>query len=106
LSALEKEGERIFSAIPQRAYRIALCIEGAQPSSEELAQRLERISLNSPEICFIIGSSHGLSDKVKDSCDERLSISRLTFPHRLARVILLETIYRALSINGGGKYHK
>ncbi len=106
ISALEDEGERILAQIPKGAYRIALCIEGKQHTSEELAQILEDISMQSGECVFIIGSSHGLSEKVKRSCDMRLSMSKMTFPHRLARVMLTEAIYRSLSINRGLKYHK
>lgn len=106
LAALEREGDRILSSIPPRAYKFALCIEGAQRSSEELAHELEQITARAPELCFIIGSSHGLCERVKRECDARISFSRLTFPHRLMRVILLEVIYRALGITAGGKYHK
>ncbi len=105
-SALEKEGAKILAALPKRAYKIALCIEGAEYTSEGLARRLDTLSTSFSEVCFIIGSSHGLSDSVKSACDEKFSLSRLTFPHRLARVLLHEAVYRALSINAGGKYHK
>lgn len=105
-AALEEEGERILASLPKNALRIALCIEGKQPSSEELAGILERASAERGEVAFVIGSSHGLADKVKAACDMRLSFSRLTFPHRLARVILSEALYRSLSINAGRKYHK
>ncbi len=105
-AALEEEGERILSSIPKGSYKIALCIEGKQQSSEELAQTLQRASAEYGECTFIIGSSHGLAEKVKAACDMRLSFSRLTFPHRLARVILSEALYRSLSINAGRKYHK
>lgn len=105
-SALEEEGGRILASMPKNALKIALCIEGKQPSSEEMAEILERASSERGEVAFVIGSSHGLSDKVKSACDMRLSFSRLTFPHRLARVILSEALYRSLSINAGRKYHK
>ena len=105
-AALEEEGGRILASMPKNALKIALCIEGKQPSSEELAEILERASSERGEVAFVIGSSHGLSDKVKSACDMRLSFSRLTFPHRLARVILSEALYRSLSINAGRKYHK
>ncbi len=105
-AALEEEGGRILASLPKNALKIALCIEGKQPSSEELADILGRASAERGEAAFVIGSSHGLSDKVKAACDMRLSFSRLTFPHRLARVILSEALYRSLSINAGRKYHK
>ncbi len=103
---LEREGAKILSEIPPRAYKIAMCVEGKQLSSEELAQRLESISESYGEVCFIIGSSHGLSDSVKNACDLKLSVSRLTFPHQMMRVLLLEAIYRGFNIIKGTKYHK
>ncbi len=105
-AALEKEGTRILEVMPQRAYRVALCVEGKSLSSEKLASLVEEAKNTQGEICFVIGSSHGLAPKVKAACDYRLSVSALTFPHRLMRVILTEAIYRALSIINGGKYHK
>ena len=105
-SALEKEGKAILDAIPPRAYKVALCVEGKSLSSEKLAELVTCAKDTQGEICFIIGSSHGLSPKVKAACEYRLSVSALTFPHRLMRVILTEAIYRALSIANGGKYHK
>ncbi len=105
-AALDEEGERIISQIPKGAYKIALCIEGKQYTSEELADIFENIGTSVGECAFIIGSSHGLSERVKSMCDLRLSMSKLTFPHRLARVMLTEAIYRSLSINKGLKYHK
>ncbi len=104
--ALEKEGSQILEAIPKRAYKVALCVEGKAVSSEKLALLLTEAKDTQGEICFIIGSSHGLAPKVKSECDLRLSVSALTFPHRLMRVILTEALYRALSIANGGKYHK
>ena len=105
-AALEREGSRILESIPPRAYKVALCVEGKSLSSEKLAEPVENAKNTQGEICVIIGSSHGLSPKVKTACDYRLSVSALTFPHRLMRVILTEAIYRALSIANGGKYHK
>ena len=104
--ALDKEAEKIFSEIPARAQKIAMCIEGKQLSSPELAEKLEKISVSTSDVVFIIGSSFGLSDKVKSSADLSLSVSKLTFPHQLMRVILLEAVYRALNISKGTKYHK
>lgn len=104
--ALEKEGERILDAIPPRAYRIALCVEGKQLSSEELAEQLDRVAQSNGELCLIIGSSYGLVERVKSQCHMRLSVSRLTFPHQLMRVLLLEAVYRGFNILKGTQYHK
>ena len=75
-------------------------------SQEELADKLEEVSERYGDVCFIIGSSHGLSDSVKNACDMRLSVSKLTFPHQLMRVLLLEAVYRGFNIIKGTKYHK
>ena len=104
-AALSAEAEKILSAIPPRAYKIAMCVEGKQLASEELAAAIEGASMEHSDICFIIGSSHGLADSVKNSCDMRLSVSRLTFPHQLMRVLLLEAVYRGFNIMKGTKYH-
>lgn len=104
--ALLDEAERIIKAIPKKAYVIPLCVEGKQCSSEELAKKFEEISLISGTVCFIIGSSHGLHDSVKALASFKLSVSKLTFPHQLMRVMLLEIIYRAFNIIKGTKYHK
>lgn len=106
-AALEKEGERIIAKIPRGAYTAALCIEGKQQSSEELAQLMERIPNDGiGTLVFIIGSSYGLSDKVKSLAQMKLSMSRMTFPHQLARVMLMEQIYRAYTIINNRSYHK
>ncbi len=105
-TALSEEGKRILAAIPPRAYKIALCVEGTQLSSEALAERLDAVLLEHSSIALIIGSSHGLSDEVKQSADLRLSVSKLTFPHQMMRVLLLEVLYRCFSIRSGTKYHK
>ena len=105
-SALERESAKILEQIPPRAYCIAMCVEGKQLSSEELAQKLDVAVQDTSDICFIIGSSFGLSDMVKQRADMRLSVSKLTFPHQLMRVILLEAVYRAFNIQKGTKYHK
>ena len=104
--ALADEAERIAKLIPQKAYKIALCVEGKQLSSEELAAKIEDVSQTHGSICLIIGSSHGIDESLKAACDHRLSISKLTFPHQLMRVMMLEIIYRALNIIKGTKYHK
>ena len=105
-AALESEGEKILAEFSPRAYKIALCVEGKQFSSEELAAKLEQVSAVSSDIIFIIGSSYGLSPRVKQACDLRLSVSKLTFPHQLMRVLLLEVLYRSFAIMKGKKYHK
>lgn len=104
--ALDREAQAILSVIPQRSYVVALCVEGAQLSSEELASKLSVIMQQSGHLTLIIGSSHGLADSVKKAAALRLSVSRLTFPHQMMRVLLLETVYRSLSILHGAKYHK
>ena len=105
-SALSTEGERILASIPPRAYKIALCVEGKQYPSEELAEMIDRACMTSSDICFVIGSSFGLAPEVKSACDQRLSVSKLTFPHQLMRVILAEAVYRAFTIIKGTRYHK
>ena len=105
-TALEEEGKRILSLLSPRAYKIALCVEGKQFSSEEFAKKIDTASAERGELVFIIGSSFGLSEKVKAACDLRLSISEMTFPHQLMRVVMTEAIYRALNILKGTKYHK
>ena len=106
-AALEKEATGIVKSIPTDAYTVALCVEGRQMPSEELAKLLsQREGSGKPRLCFIIGGSFGLSPRVKAAADLRLSMSEMTFPHHLARVMLLEQIYRAYQINAGSKYHK
>ncbi len=106
-AALKKEGDMILAEIPSGAYSIALCVEGKQLSSPELAEKIEGVALSGKSsVCFIIGSSFGLCDEVKQKCGLKLSFSRLTFPHQLFRVLLLEQIYRAFSITNKMKYHK
>ncbi len=105
--ALDLEGKKILSEIPKGSYVYAMCIEGKQRSSEELSKELQELAVQGrSSITFIIGSSHGLSEEVKRRADAKLSMSRMTFPHQLARVMLLEQIYRAFQISSGGKYHK
>ena len=105
-SALAAEGKQILAAMPPRAYRIALCVEGTQFSSEELAKRLDEVQATHGAVCLVIGSSYGLSPEVKAACQLRLSVSKLTFPHQLMRVLLLEALYRSLGILHGTRYHK
>ena len=102
-----EDDDSILASVPPRSYKIALCIEGKQLSSTELAQKIDSISVAGySDISFIIGGSEGFGKKIENACDLRLSFSKMTFPHRLMRVILAEQIYRALNINHGGKYHK
>ncbi len=105
-TALEREADAVLEALLPRSYVMALCVEGKQLSSEELADSLEGVMNSQGALTLIIGSSHGLSPRVKARADYKLSVSKLTFPHQLMRVLLLETVYRSLSILHGGKYHK
>lgn len=106
-AALEKEGAEILKKIPSGARVIALCVEGKLWSSEELAADFTAAANGgTSHVVFVIGGSYGLSENVKRAAHARLSMSRMTFPHRLARVMLLEQIYRACKINVGEKYHK
>ena len=105
--ALEKESSKIISAIPKQSYVIAMCIEGKQLASRDFAKLFNQKAVEGySSICLIIGSSHGLSEKVKARRDLRMSFSKMTFPHQLFRLMALEQIYRAFSINAGTKYHK
>ncbi len=105
-SALNKEAELIIKKIPNNSTVFALCVEGKQLSSEKLADKINDISSMGQGMCFIIGSSYGLSTDIKNRADFRLSMSEMTFPHKLFRVMLLEQIYRAFMINQGSTYHK
>lgn len=105
-AALNAEGERLLAAVPKGAYTVALCVEGKSLDSPALAGLLSEAIDRSGKICFIIGSSHGLSESVKHSSDFRLSFSSLTFPHQLMRLILTEAVYRSLTILAGKRYHK
>lgn len=106
-SILTAEGKRIIGALSKGSYVISMCIEGKMISSPEFADRFEDISLSGKStVDFIIGGSWGLSDEVKKKSDFKLSMSKMTFPHQMARVVLCEQIYRAFEINNNGKYHK
>ena len=105
-AALEAEADTIIKAIPQGSRVVALCIEGKQSSSEELSLSLEKAAMSGGSVTYIIGSSFGLANRVKAVADEKMSMSRMTFPHQLARVMLLEQIYRGFKINEGSAYHK
>lgn len=104
--ALDAEAEKILSRLAPDAYKVALCVEGTQYDSVALASVLEKGSAKNGRIALVIGSSHGLSESVKRACDLRLSISKLTFPHQLMRLSLMEILYRCFSITAGKKYHK
>ena len=106
-AAMKKEGERILAVLPQKSKKIALCVEGKQLSSEEFSSLIKNAENSGfSQISFIIGGAFGLSEEVKKVCDFRLSLSKMTFTHRFARILLLEQIYRAENIAAGGKYHK
>ena len=105
-NVIEKEGQRIIKKIPKSSNIISLCIEGKEYSSPDFSKLIENISMTSSSICFIIGGSFGLSDEVKKLSNYKLSFGKMTLPHQLARVILLEQVYRAFSISNNSKYHK
>ena len=104
--ALDAEAAKIIAAMPKDSHKIALCVEGRQYSSPELAGLIGSIGDESGKVTLVIGSSHGLSEKVKSECKTRLSFSKLTFPHQLMRVILYEALYRSFTIIHGKRYHK
>ena len=104
--ALGLEAEKILASVPKDSYKIAMCVEGKEYDSPALAKLIGSAIDTKGKITLIIGSSHGLADSVKAECDARLSLSKLTFPHQLMRVILMETLYRSFTILAGKKYHK
>ena len=107
LQVKQKEGERILAKISQDTYVIALAIQGKLQSSEELAKNLDQLATyGKSKVAFVIGGSLGLSDSVIKRSNEQLSFSRMTFPHQLMRLILVEQIYRAFRINRNEPYHK
>ena len=107
LQIKEKEGQRILSLIRDDAYVIALAIEGKMLGSEELAEKIEKLGVGGvSQIVFVIGGSLGLSSQVMKRADYALSFSRMTFPHQLMRVVLLEQIYRSYRIMNHQPYHK
>ena len=106
-AALKKEGESIALRIPAGALTVALCVEGKQLSSVRFSQFLEACALKGrSKLCFLIGGSEGLSEEVKEKAEVRMSMSEMTFPHHLARIMLLEQLYRAFQIREGSRYHK
>ncbi len=104
--ALASEADKIIAAMPKDSVRIALCVEGRELDSPMLAKELQNLSDERGRLCLIIGSSHGLDERVKSECKLRLSVSKLTFPHQLMRVILMEVLYRSFTIIAGKRYHK
>lgn len=107
-AALASEGKSFRQYLSQKGtFSAALCVEAPQLSSEEFAKKIENAAVGGAStINFLIGSSFGLDQEVKSLCDIKVGMSKMTFPHQLARVILLEQLYRAFSIIAGGKYHK
>lgn len=105
-AVLNKEGEQILKKIGKSDIVIAMCIEGKNLSSEEFAAKLSDFQMQSSTIDFVIGGSLGLSDEVKKRADFKLSMSKMTFPHRIARLMLEEQIYRAFKILSNETYHK
>ncbi|MBQ7656178.1 MAG: 23S rRNA (pseudouridine(1915)-N(3))-methyltransferase RlmH [Clostridia bacterium] len=103
---MEKEGESILSRLKSNDYVIAMCIDGPQLTSEAFAGKIAANDQRGTRLVFVIGGSLGLSPAVVKRADEKLSLSKMTFPHQLARVLLLEQIYRGCKINAGEKYHK
>ena len=103
----DKDGKKILSQIKDNSYVIALAIDGKNLSSEELAETINKLGVRGiSNITFVIGGSLGLSDEVLSRADYKLSFSKMTFPHQLMRLILLEQVYRAYRINNGEPYHK
>ncbi len=105
-AALKKEAALIDKSIPKGDFVTALCVEGKRLTSEELASRVKENCNSGKNMTYIIGSSYGLDEDLKRRADLRLSLSDMTFPHRLFRVMLAEQLYRAFKINEGGSYHK
>ena len=106
-AGLEKEATMILSKIPKGAWLCVLTPEGKLLSSEDLAQKISDVKLSGKSsACFLIGSSFGIAPKIKEMADFKLSMSPMTFPHHLARIMVLEQLYRAESIQSGSKYHK
>ncbi len=103
---MEKEGQGILSRLKPADHVIALCVDGPQLTSEAFAAHVSVLDMRGKRAVFVIGGSLGLSPAVIQRADEKLSLSKMTFPHQLARVLLLEQMYRACKINAGEKYHK
>lgn len=102
----EKEGNNILSHIKKDSYVIALDLKGSEFNSVSFSQKIEKLSITNSSITFIIGGSLGLSEKVLSSCNEKICFSKLTFPHQLIRIFLLEQLYRSFKISNNEAYHK
>ena len=106
-AALEREAAEIEKKLPSGTVTVAMCVEGTQKSSQELARQLQTwANAGVSRVCFLVGGSFGMSERIKAKADLRLSVSKMTFPHHLFRVMLAEQIYRAFAINEGSRYHK
>lgn len=105
-NGLAMEGRGVQAKVPKGARVYALCIEGRQRPSARFAEEMQAVSAQTSQVVFVIGGSHGLCDSVKAAAHQCFSMSEMTFPHQLARIMLLEQLYRAFSIGSGGKYHK
>ncbi len=106
-SALAREAGSLRLRIPRDALTIAMCIEGRELDSKQLSDFIDLCGIKGKNrICFIIGGSMGLAQSIKDEADLKLSMSRMTFPHHLARIMLLEQLYRSYKISEGARYHK
>ena len=106
-AGLDKEAELIFAKVPKNSWLCIFTPEGKILSSEEFAGKLKEVkNMGKSSACFLIGSSFGISQKVKDKADFKLSMGKMTFPHHLARIMVLEQLYRAEAIQAGSKYHK
>jgi 23S rRNA (pseudouridine1915-N3)-methyltransferase len=106
-AGLDKEAEQILTKIPKGAWLCIFTPEGKTLSSEDFADKMEQVKLSGKSsACFLIGSSFGISPKIKQLADFKLSMGPMTFPHHLARIMVLEQIYRAEAIQAGSKYHK
>lgn len=107
LAGLAKEAELIRQKIPKGAWFCVLTSEGQNPTSEDLAKKMAQVKLSGRSgVCFLIGSSFGIDASLKSQADYRLSMGKMTFPHHLARIMVLEQLYRAEAIQAGSKYHK
>ena len=102
---IEAESNEIINKLNMSSYKIALDVTGKQYTSEEFAEKITKIQLSNSTISFIIGGSLGLSDDLKRICNEKISFSKMTFPHQLMRVIFLEQLFRSFKINNNEKYH-
>ena len=106
-AGLDEEAELMFTKMPKGAWMCVFTPEGKELSSEQFAQKLSEVKISGKSAaCFLIGSSFGMAQKIKDKADFRLSMGKMTFPHHLARIMVLEQLYRAEAIQAGSKYHK